>query len=115
MFAIIGIFVVFGGIIAGYLMEGGPLIVLFQPAEFVIMLGAAIGSILISTPLSTLKKMAKQVPMILGSGPSKKLFVDLLVMMYEIFNVARKDGLVGLETHIEKPQDSSILKKYPKF
>jgi chemotaxis protein MotA len=115
MFAMIGILVVFGGIIGGYLMEGGPLMVLFQPAEFVIMIGASVGSILISTPMSTLKKMAKQVPMILGAGPSKKLFVDLLVMMYEIFNVARKDGLVGLETHIEKPHDSVILKKYPGF
>lgn len=115
MFAIIGILVVFGGIIGGYLMEGGPLMVLFQPSEFVIMLGACIGSILISTPLSTLKKMAKQIPMILGAGPSRKHFVDLLVMMYEIFNVARKDGLVGLETHIEKPHDSAILKKYPGF
>jgi len=115
MFAIIGILAVFGGILGGYVMEGGPLMVLFQPAEFVIMIGASVGSILISTPMSTLKKMATQIPMILGAGPSKKHFLDLLVMMYEIFNVARKDGLVGLETHIEKPQDSAILRKYPGF
>jgi chemotaxis protein MotA len=115
MFALIGVLVVFGGILGGYLMEGGPIMVLFQPAEFVIMAGAAVGSILVSTPLSTLKKMAVQIPKVLGTGPSKKHFLDLLVMMYEIFNVARKDGLVGLESHIEKPQESTILKKYPAF
>jgi chemotaxis protein MotA len=115
MFAIIGILVVFGGIIGGFMMEGGPLPVLIQPAEFIIMLAAAIGSILVGTPMSVIKNMAKQLPKIFGSGPSKKYFTDMLVMMYEIFNVARKDGLVGLETHIEKPFESSILKKYPGF
>ncbi len=115
MFAIIGILVVFGGIIGGFLMEGGPMAVLVQPAEFVIMLAAAVGSILVGTPLSTMKKMAQQLPKIFGAGPSKKYFLDLLVMMYEIFNVARKDGLVGLETHIEKPFESPIIKKYPDF
>jgi chemotaxis protein MotA len=115
MFAIIGIAVVFGGIIGGYMMEGGKLLVLYQPAEFVIMAGAAIGAILVSTPLPTLKAMVPQLIGVMGASPSKKYFLDLLVMMYEIFNVARKDGLVGLESHIEHPQDSIILKKYPAF
>lgn len=115
MFAIIGLVIVFGGVIGGYLMEGGPLMVLFQPAEFVIIGGAAIGALLAMSPMSTIKQILPQIMKILGSGPSKQHFQDLLVMMYEIFNVARKDGLVGLESHIEKPHESAILKKYPAF
>lgn len=115
MFVIIGLIVVFGGIIGGYMMEGGHVGVLNQPAEFVIIGCAAIGSILVATPMNVLKKMVGQITSVLGSGPDQKYFTGLLTMMYEIFNVARKDGLVGLENHIEHPQDSVILKKYPQF
>lgn len=115
MFAIIGLLIVFGGVIGGFVMHGGPIPVLIQPSEFVIMAGAAIGSLLVMSPLKTIKAMVPQMMKVFGSGPSKKHFLDLLVMMYEIFNVARKDGLVGLESHIEKPFESSILKKYPAF
>ena len=55
MFAIIGLIVVFGGIIGGYVMHGGPMMVLFQPNEYLIIGGAAIGSLLIATPLKTIK------------------------------------------------------------
>ncbi len=115
MFAIIGLVVVFGGVIGGFVMHGGPIPVLIQPSEFVIMAGAAIGSLLVMSPLKTIKAMVPQMMKVFGSGPTKQHFTDLLVMMYEIFNVARKDGLVGLESHIEKPFESTILKKYPAF
>ena len=87
----------------------------FQPADFVGNGSAGIGSLLVMTPLKTIKQMVPQMLKDFGAGPTKKHFLDLLVMMYEIFNVARKDGLVGLESHIEKPQESAILKKYPAF
>lgn len=115
MIALLGLIIVFGGIVGGFLMEGGPIPVLIQPAEFIIIGGAAIGSILASTPLKTLKAMVPQLKGVLGKGPSKQNFLDMLVMMYEIFNVARKDGLVGLESHVEKPDESPILTKYPSF
>nr|MBN2278228.1 flagellar motor stator protein MotA [candidate division Zixibacteria bacterium] len=115
MLAIIGLIVVLGSVIAGYMMEEGHLLVLFQPAEFLIIGGAALGSLLTATPVKMMKKMISQLLGIFGSGPTSKDYTDLLVMMYELFNVARKDGLVGLESHIERPQESSVLTKYPKF
>ncbi len=117
MIAIIGLVVVFGSIIGGYVMEHGHLLVLFQPAEFLIIGGAAMGALLIGTPLAVIKSIIAQLLKIItgGGGPQKKTYTELLVMMYELFNVARKDGLVGLESHIENPKESSVIKKYPFF
>jgi chemotaxis protein MotA len=115
MIAIVGMIVVTGSIIGGYLMEHGQLMVLFQPAEFLIIGGAAVGMLLVSTPMKVLKDTISAVFGILGSGPSKEVYIELLVMMYELFNVARKDGLVGLESHVERPQESSVISKYSYF
>jgi chemotaxis protein MotA len=115
MIVIAGILLVAAAVVGGYIMEEGQLMVLFQPAEFVIIFGAAIGSLLVGTPPKVLKATLSQLSKIMRSGPSKKAYIDLLVMMYQLFNVARKDGLVGLESHVERPEESSIIKKYPRF
>jgi chemotaxis protein MotA len=115
MFVIIGAIIVLGGIITGYTLEGGKLMALSQPAELVIIGGAALGSMLIATPLTVVKNMVKQITGVFAGGLSKKDYLDLLVMMYEIFNVARRDGLVGLENHVEHPNESEIFKRYPRF
>lgn len=86
-----------------------------QPMELLIIGGAALGALLISTPLPVLKGIISQTKGAIGSSLHKKDYLDLLVMMFEIFNVARKDGLIGLENHVEHPQESEILKRYPKF
>jgi chemotaxis protein MotA len=52
---------------------------------------------------------------VMGKGFSKQDYLDILVMMYEIFNIARRDGLIGLESHVEHPEESEIFKRYPKF
>jgi chemotaxis protein MotA len=115
MFILIGAFIVLGGVLGGYVMHGGQILALNQPSELLVIGGAALGALLIATPLSVIKKLIGQISGAFGSGLSKKDYQDLLVMMYEIFNVARRDGLVGLENHIEHPKDSDIFKRYPKF
>lgn len=116
MFAIIGGIIVVASVLGGFVMEGGQLLALHQPLEILIIGGAALGSMIIATPLSVLKAMISQLLGILtGGGYKKSDYQNLLVMMYEIFNVARRDGLVGLENHIEHPEESELLKKYPKF
>jgi chemotaxis protein MotA len=116
MFAIIGILVVFGAVIGGYLMEHGHLEVLFQPAELVIIGGAAIGSVLIANPLHILKKVAGGVAGVFGGSKfTKQRYLDSLKMMYELFNRARREGLVALEKDIEDPAASPILSNYPAF
>ncbi|KAA3630727.1 MAG: flagellar motor stator protein MotA [Calditrichaeota bacterium] len=115
MFVIIGAVVVFGSVLTGYVLHGGQVLALYQPFEVLIIGGAALGSMLISTPLNIIKAMIKQLTGVFSSGYGKKDYKDLLVMMFEIFNIARKDGLIGLENHVEHPEDSEIFKRYPKF
>ena len=96
--------------------HGGNVLALNQPNEILIIGGAALGSLVIATPLPVIKSLIKQLTGVLkGPAFSKKDYLDLLVMMYEIFNVARRDGLVGLENHIEHPDESNIFQRYPKF
>jgi len=116
MFAIIGILVVFGAIIAGYKMEHGNLKLLVQPAELVIIGGAAIGTLLTANPLHILKSVISGVMGVFtGSKINRKRYLDTLKMMYDILNKARKEGLMGIESDVEDPTKSPIFSKYPSF
>ncbi|HBG46979.1 MAG TPA: flagellar motor stator protein MotA [Deltaproteobacteria bacterium] len=113
MFPIIGIVVVFGSIIGGYLLEQGNLHILIQPAELVIIGGAALGALFITCPPKVLVKIAKGVPQILGSGPNKSDFLDLLGLLFSLFSKCKKEGLLALESDIENPHKSPLFKKHP--
>ena len=116
MFVIIGILLVFGAVIGGFLMEHGNIRVLLQPAELLIIGGAASGTILIANPLHILKKiMGGLVATLKGSMFTKERYLESLKMMYEFLNKARKEGLVGIEDDVEEPSKSAIFSKYPKF
>jgi len=116
MFAIIGIVVVFGAIVGGYLMEHGNLKVLIQPAELVIIGGAAIGTVLIANPLHILKAMVGGLLGAFGGSKyNKAKYLETLKMMYELFTRARKEGLMALETDSDAPDKSPVFSKYPKF
>jgi chemotaxis protein MotA len=116
MFSIIGIVVVFGCIAAGYLMEKGNIRVLLQPAELIIIGGAALGTVLIANPLHTLKQMISGLIGAFGSSKyGEKRYVDTLKMMYELLQKARKEGLVALETDIEDPDKSPLFANYEDF
>lgn len=116
MFVIIGVALVFGALFGGYLMAGGSIGVLIQPSEFIIIGGAAIGSLVIANSLDTIKKVIAGV---LGTlkGPSvnKPAYVELLQLMYELFQFAKREGLIALESHVENPESSPIMSKYPSF
>jgi chemotaxis protein MotA len=116
MFAIIGIVVVFGAVLGGYLMEHGKLLVLVQPAELLIIGMSAVGTLLIGNPLHILKKIGAGLGGVFkGSKFTKEWYLDSLKMLYELFNKARREGLVALESDTETPDKSQILSKYPKF
>jgi chemotaxis protein MotA len=116
MFSIIGIVVVFGCIVAAYLMEHGKLLVLMQPAELLIIGGAAVGTVLIANPVYILKQMMGGLLGAFGSSKyTTQRYIDSLKMMYELLQKARKEGLVALETDIEEPDKSPLFSKYGDF
>jgi chemotaxis protein MotA len=116
MFAIIGIVVVIGAILGGYLMEKGPLMVLVQPAELIILGGAAIGTILIANPLPVVIKLFKGILGVLsGSKYSQATYLENLKMLNDLFQFARKNGLPKLEADLDAPEKSAVFSKYPKF
>ncbi len=116
MFTIIGIVVVFGAIVGGYLMEHGKLLVLMQPAELVIIFGAAVGTVLIGNPLPVVIKMAKMIGAVFGASRfTKAFYLENLKMLNEIFSYARKSGMAKLEGDVEDPAKSALFSKYKAF
>ncbi|MGA2807051.1 MAG: flagellar motor stator protein MotA [Terracidiphilus sp.] len=116
MFAIIGILVVFGAVIGGFLMEKGHIAVLVQPAELLILVGAAIGTLLVANPMHIIKAVAAGLAGVLkGSAFAKERYLSTLKMMYQFLNKVRKEGLLSVEMDVEKPSESSIFKNYPEF
>ena len=114
MFSIIGIVVVLGAIVGGYLMEHGNLMVLMQPAELVIIGGAAIGTLLIANPLPVVIDIAKGMLGIFApSKYNKNFYLTTLAMLNDLFSKGRKGGISALESDVEQPDQSELFKKYP--
>lgn len=114
MFVIIGIAVVLGCVLGGYMLEGGHMNVLFQPIELLIIGGAALGSFFISAPKSIVMGTFKHIfHVFTGKEPTSADFQDLLTLLYELINIARRDGIVALEPHVSKPEQSSTINRYP--
>lgn len=116
MLIIIGILIVAVSVVVGFIMAGGNLILLLQWAEFVVIGGAAIGSFIIATPMEKIKKVMKSIPeAIKGEKFSKEEYLELLKSFNDLFLVAQRDGLLSIESHVEKPEESEILSRSKKF
>src|SRR5689334_21531874 len=116
MISLIGIAIVLGAIAGGYLMEHGKFAVLMQPAELVIIFGAAIGTVVIANPVTTLKKIAAGLAGVFKGTPfNKAFFLETLKMLYELFTLYRKAGMAKLEEEVDNPEKGVVLTKYPTF
>ncbi|EPR42366.1 flagellar motor stator protein MotA [Desulfovibrio sp. X2] len=114
MIAIVGIFVVLGCVVGGFLLEGGHLGILIQPIEALIIGGAALGSFLIASPMSVVKDVFSHILKIFtAKEKSKKDYLELLSVMFGLFSEARRGGAVAMDQHINKPDQSKIFTKYP--
>lgn len=114
MFAIIGIVTVLGCVIGGYLMEQGNLSVLFQPAELVIIFGAAGGAFIIASPKKLLSLTIKAfIAIFTAKDHGKEAYLELLLLLNELFRKARREGLISVESHVNRPEESPIFTNYP--
>ena len=113
MFVIVGYVIVIGSVVIGYTAHHGNLLVLWQWTEFVIIGGAGVGTLLVANPPSLIKEIVNQIKVAMkGHEPTKKEYIEVLLCLYELIKVA-KGNLLGLEAHVEKPENSEIFKKYP--
>jgi len=116
MFPIIGIVVVFGCIAGGYLMEKGNMLVLMQPAELLIIGGAAIGTVLIGNPPHVLKAIiGGLLGVFKGSRYTSGIYLDTLRFLNDFFQTARKNSLSSLEEDLDAPDKSALFKRHPNF
>lgn len=116
MFIIIGVIIVFASTIVGFMMAGGNPIVLVHASEFVVILGMAFGVLVIATPIHVIKEMVTKFKVALvGKTDNKENYIDLMKMLYEIFMIGRRSGLIALEEHVMNPGTSAIFNKYPAF
>lgn len=114
MFVIIGLLLVFGSILGGYTMHHGKIAVLIQVSEFIIIGGAALGAMVVGNPPALIKRVFGDLLRLLKSNPyNEKAYAELLQLLYDLFQKARKEGLIGLEMHIEEPEKSDLFNKYP--
>lgn len=110
----VGCIIVIVSTIVGFLMAGGKLILLIHVSEMVVIGGICVGVLVIASPTTIIKGMIKDIMHVIkGGAPGKKDFEDLFKLLYELFNIGRKGGLIALDEHIGDPKASSILSKYP--
>ena len=116
MLVLIGIFMVFAAVLGGFLLERGNPWVLMQPAELVIVGGAALGILLVANPSSVIRKMARGVSVVLRPPQhDQQFYLRHLRMLYEIFSYGQRAGVVALEKDVESPATSQVFAQYPEF
>ncbi|PTX90917.1 motility-associated protein [Opitutus sp. ER46] len=114
MLVILGGIIVLGAMLGGFVLAGGNPVLLLHVSEFVVILGIAAGVLVIASPGHVLKELAhKVIGSITAKATSQAEFVEILKLLYEIFMVGRRNGLIALEEHVMDPEKSSIFKRYP--
>ena len=116
MLFLVGTVVVILSVFGGYAAMGGHLGVLWQPFEYVIILGAALGAFIIANPVPVLARSGKALGGLLkGSKYNKEAYLELLSVQYQIYKLAKSKGALALEQHVENPEESDIFTAFPKF
>ncbi len=116
MIIILGAIIVLGSVLGGFIMGGGRPAVLLHVNELLIIGGAALGALVIMSPRKVLMDILKGLLICLKGAPHNRIaYEDLLKVLYELFLLGRRNGMIALEEHVLEPQNSSIFQKYPRF
>lgn len=114
MIVLVGSIIVLAAVLGGFTMAGGHIGALLHASEFVTIGGAALGALIVMSPKKVLIDLGKAVVQTIKGSPfSRKAYNELFQAMYEFFRLARREGLLALESHINDPHHSTILQKYP--
>ena len=118
MFQIIGIILLFAMVFGSYIMGKGKMEVILEaaPHEMMAIMGAAVAAMLISNTTATLKKMPGSLGKVFkGTSWKAKDYADLLSLLFLLTKTMKSKGVIALESHIERPHESSIFSRYPKI
>jgi chemotaxis protein MotA len=111
----IGMVVLIGSILGGF-MPHGDIAVLWQPLEILIIGGSAAGGFIIANPKNVIMGSIKGFMQVLKGSPYNKVgYLELLTMLYAVLRMAKTQGSLALETHIDAPHESELFSRYPKF
>lgn len=116
MAPIIGIVIVLVCVFGVYFIAGGNMEIIIHalPHELATILGAAIGALIVANKTSVLKKVPKTLKMAFkGPGWKKDNYKELLLLLFALCKLMRSKGLIAVEQHIEKPEESAVFKQYP--
>jgi chemotaxis protein MotA len=116
MIIVIGFIIVVGSVLGGFVMGGGNVLALVHPNELIIIAGGALGALIVMSPRKVLKDMVSGlITCLKGSPHSRSAYDELLKLLYELFLLGRRNGMIALEEHVMEPQNSAIFQKYPLF
>ncbi len=114
MLILVGVLIVFASTLGGFMLAGGHPGVLLHPSEFVVILGIALGVLVIASPSHVIKDILhKSKEALRGKTAGRNDFYDLLKLLYEVFMIGRRNGLIALEEHVMNPKASAVFQKYP--
>jgi len=116
MFVLIGYLIALGCVFGGYVMHGGNMAVILQalPTEVLVIGGGALGAFVVNNQTKVLKATLESIPAALkGSKYTKARYMELMALMYDLLQKARRDGLMSIENDVEAPQESAVFKRYP--
>ncbi len=116
MLLVLGFFIVTAAILGGFMIAGGHPMLLVHVSEFVVIGGVAIGVLVVASPSSVLKHVFHDIKKSFGgSGISRDEYLDLMKLLYELFMIGRRNGLIALDEHVTTPSESTLFKRYPSF
>lgn len=116
MLVILGYFFVIASVIGGYLLIGGHLGALYQPAELLIIGGAGIGAFIVGNNGRSIKATMKVIPLLMkGSKYNKVIYMELMALLYRLMVKSRQHGWLSLEKDVEQPHESDIFVDYPRI
>lgn len=113
---IFGLVFVLGCVLGGYALAKGNFSLLFQPPEYIVIIGAAVGSLVIGNAPKVIAHMLKSIlGAMAGKGYHRQDFLDLLLLFNDLSMTIRRDGLLAIENDVEHPHESKLFKKYPRI